>query len=54
MRKVSIAQARELTLKAQGLYTMPSKTVGKESTARVIEQLGYIQIDSISVIQRAH
>jgi uncharacterized protein YcaQ len=54
MQKISLALARQITLRAQGLYTSPCWPAGREGTARVIEQLGYVQIDSISVIQRAH
>jgi hypothetical protein len=52
--KHSLATARRLALYAQGLdghWTLPS---GKEGAAQVIERLGYVQIDTIHVIERAH
>ncbi len=51
---LSIQQARKLVLLSQRLP--PSKQSGRaiEATHSAIEHLGYIQIDTISVIQRAH
>ena len=52
--KISASTARKLAIRCQGLdgrWNLPS---GKEGIAQVIEQLGYIQIDTIAVIQRAH
>ncbi|MEM6452443.1 MAG: crosslink repair DNA glycosylase YcaQ family protein [Cyanobacteria bacterium P01_D01_bin.105] len=56
---LSIQQARKLVLLSQGLP--PKKQAAKkkaasamEATLSAIEHLGYIQIDTISVIQRAH
>jgi len=51
---LSIQQARKLVLLSQRLP--PSKKSGKAITATLsaIEHLGYIQIDTISAIQRAH
>jgi uncharacterized protein len=52
--KLSIVAARHLALHAQGLdgqWALPS---GKEGVAQAIERLGYVQIDTIAVVQRAH
>ncbi|QDT10558.1 winged helix-turn-helix domain-containing protein [Planctomycetes bacterium K23_9] len=51
---LSIQQARKLVLLSQQLP--PSKQTGNsvDATRSAIEQIGYIQIDTISVIQRAH
>ncbi len=51
---LSIQQARKLVLLSQKLP--PAKQSGRaiEATHSAIEHLGYIQIDTISVIQRAH
>ena len=51
---LSIQQARKLVLLSQKLP--PGKQRGKAiaATLSAIEHLGYIQIDTISVIQRAH
>ncbi len=53
-KTLSIPQARKLALLSQKLP--PSKQSGTaiEATQSAIEHLGYIQIDTISVIQRAH
>ncbi len=51
---ISPVTARRLALYAQGLdghWTLPS---GKEGAAQVIERLGYVQVDTIHVIERAH
>jgi len=51
---LSIQQARKLVLLSQRV--LPAKQSGHSATATLsaIEHLGYIQIDAISVIQRAH
>jgi len=51
---LSIQQARKLVLLSQGLP--PAKQAGSAiaATLSAIEHLGYIQIDTISAIQRAH
>ena len=53
-KSLSIQQARKLVLLSQRLP--PSKQPGSAvaATLSAIEHLGYIQIDTISVIQRAH
>jgi uncharacterized protein YcaQ len=51
---LSIHEARKLVLLSQRLP--PAKPVGQATAATLsaIEHLGYVQIDTISVIQRAH
>lgn len=52
--KISLATARQLALHAHGLdggWTLPP---GKEGAAQIVERLGYVQIDTIHIIQRAH
>ncbi len=52
--KISASTARRLAVQCQGLdggWRLPK---GKEGAARVIERLGYVQIDTIAVIERAH
>ena len=51
--KLSIDQARRIVLQSQ-LLSNSSPLVGKESVARAIEHLGYVQIDTIAVVERAH
>lgn len=50
---LSLPQARRLALHRQGLAGSPTPK-GVQGTQEVIQQLGYIQIDTISVIERAH
>jgi len=45
---------RLITLLHQGLTTVRPFGKGIEATKRVLEHLGYIQIDTLSVIERAH
>lgn len=46
--------ARRLALHAQLLDGRTTLLRGKEGVAQAIEHLGYVQIDTISVIVRAH
>ncbi len=45
---------RLITLQHQGLTTLRPFGKGIQAAKRVIEQLGYIQIDTLSVVERAH
>ena len=54
MESLSLAQARKIILHSQLLPPKQIKQPSKAVTLSAIEQLGYIQIDTISVIQRAH
>jgi uncharacterized protein YcaQ len=45
---------RGIALNQQGLLKADSFGRGKQATLRAIEQIGYIQIDTISVVERAH
>lgn len=49
-----IESLRHLALQHQGLITLPSFGNGLSATHRAIEHLGYVQIDTISVVERAH
>lgn len=55
MTRISLspAQARRIAIQAQCLDSQ-SLGAAKEAVARVIEHLGYVQIDTISVVARAH
>jgi uncharacterized protein YcaQ len=46
--------ARRLALYSQGLDGRWDLPAGKEGVAQAIERLGYVQIDTISVVERAH
>ncbi|MEZ4771716.1 MAG: crosslink repair DNA glycosylase YcaQ family protein [Bacteroidia bacterium] len=50
--KLSLKQARLLTLKTQGLLS--SFAIREKGALEAIEQISYIQIDTISVAARAH
>lgn len=52
--RLSIQQARKLVLLSQRLPPRTQSGRAIEATLSAIEHLGYIQIDTISVIQRAH
>ncbi|MFC1716806.1 winged helix-turn-helix domain-containing protein [Candidatus Poribacteria bacterium] len=49
-----MSTARKLATRCQGLDAPWKLPKGKEGIAQVIERLGYVQIDTISVVQRAH
>jgi len=52
--KISASTARRLAMRAQGLDGTWKLPAGKEGAARAVERLGYVQIDTISVVERAH
>jgi uncharacterized protein YcaQ len=54
MKSLSPAQARHIWLRAQRLDTAAPFGEGPEAVASAVEHLGYVQIDTISVIERAH
>jgi uncharacterized protein YcaQ len=49
-----IKKLRRIALDHQGLLKTDHFGRGKQATLRAIEHLGYIQIDTISVVERAH
>ncbi|MBT3529564.1 MAG: winged helix-turn-helix domain-containing protein [Gammaproteobacteria bacterium] len=51
---LSSIQARKIALQCQGLYQRNSFGKGLEATAKVIDHLGYVQLDTLSVVARAH
>ncbi|GIU50847.1 winged helix-turn-helix domain-containing protein [Shewanella sp. KT0246] len=51
---LSPTQARKLVLLSQGFPVKSSKNTANSASLAVIERLGYVQIDTISVVQRAH
>ncbi|MEZ8099416.1 winged helix-turn-helix domain-containing protein [Vibrio bivalvicida] len=54
MKSLSLPQAQKLALLAQGLPIGTSKGSAYSKTLSAFEQLGYVQIDTISVVQKAH
>ena len=53
MISISISEARKLFLHSQGLHGLDFGNK-KDGTLNLIEHLGYVQIDTISVVERAH
>ncbi|WP_367874407.1 winged helix-turn-helix domain-containing protein [Luteolibacter sp. Populi] len=52
---LSIAEARAIALRSQGLAEEAAPFgAGREAALEAIRHLGYVQMDTISVIQRAH
>lgn len=54
MKSLTLSQAQKLALLSQRLPTGGSKGSAYTKTLDTFEQLGYVQIDTISVVQRAH
>jgi len=52
-KKISLKEARHIILSSQKL-SIVDKTESKEDLYKTIQQLGYIQIDTISVVERSH
>lgn len=51
---LTLTEARRIWLRAQRLDERAPFGTGPEATTRAIEHLGYVQIDTINVIERAH
>lgn len=54
MVSLSAREARRLVLASQGIHREGDFARGPKALHNVIEHLGYIQIDTISVVERAH
>lgn len=52
--KISLKEAKQIILSAQGLNETNAFGSGLRGVQNAIEHLGYIQIDTISVVERAH
>jgi uncharacterized protein len=53
-KSLSIQEAQKLVLLSQNILTLKEKGTAIDKTLSTIEHLGYIQIDTISAVQRAH
>jgi uncharacterized protein YcaQ len=51
---VTNRQARRLLLQAQGLAEPPNRKLDLASLQALVERLGFVQVDSINVVERAH
>jgi hypothetical protein len=52
--KISAEQARRLVLSLQGLADPPRRRLTTDGVVDLIERLGFLQVDSISTVERAH
>jgi len=52
--RIALSTARRLAMQAQGLDGSWDVPPGKDGVLAVLERLGYVQIDTIAVVQRAH
>jgi hypothetical protein len=52
--ELSAAQARALFLEAQGLLEDPARRATSKAVEKLVTKLGFVQIDSISRVERAH
>lgn len=52
--RLTTLQARRITLAAQGFTRSRPPQVRREHLARTVKRLGFFQIDSVNVLQRAH
>ncbi len=53
-RPITIAEARRIWLRAQRLDRLAPFGAGPDATRLAVEHLGYVQIDTINVIERCH
>ena len=51
---MTLQQLQRITLESQGLLQTSPFGKGKKAVLNVLEQLGYLQIDTLSVVERAH
>ena len=51
---ISSQQARRIAVQASGLHNSQPFGKGKQAVLKAVQQIGYVQIDTISVVQRAH
>ncbi len=51
---LSNTQARKIFLERQGLSRPPHRTLGKVGLYDLIHDLGFVQVDSIATVERAH
>jgi uncharacterized protein YcaQ len=52
--ELTLSQLRFLTLESQGLTKPYPFGKGKDAVLKALEHLGYLQIDTLSIIERAH
>ncbi|AWI56236.1 winged helix-turn-helix domain-containing protein [Sinorhizobium fredii] len=52
--RLSNRDARRIFLAKQGLSAAPHRALGKDGLLRLIHDIGFVQVDSISTVERAH
>lgn len=52
--ELTLTQLRFLTLESQGLTNSNPFGKGKDAVLNALERLGYLQIDTLSIVERAH
>jgi len=52
--EISAAEARSLVLSLQGLSDPPGRRIGVDGLYDLIERMGYVQLDSVNTVARAH
>ncbi len=52
--ELTLQQLRRITLESQGLLQTSPFGTGKKAVLNTLEKLGYLQIDTLSVVERAH
>jgi len=53
-RKLTIQQLKNITLESQGLLRRSAFGKGKKAVLNALDRLGYLQIDTLSIVERAH
>ncbi|MBT5519778.1 MAG: winged helix-turn-helix domain-containing protein [Rhodospirillales bacterium] len=51
---INNSDARRLFMHLQGLSASPSRKIGKDGVLEMIESMGFVQVDSINTVERAH
>ncbi len=54
MLELTVQDARRLLMRGQGLLASPRRRASQAELERLIDHLGFVQVDSINVVERAH
>jgi len=54
MMRITAERARRLALSLQGLADPPRRRLSPDDLLALIERIGYVQVDSVNVVARAH
>jgi hypothetical protein len=53
-QEISVEQARRLLMHGQGLLLDPARRAAPAEVRRTTERMGFVQVDTINVVERAH